>query len=167
MIIENRFWNIIVIYYTGIGSRQTPFDICNKMSLLAIELEKLEYTLRSGGANGADQAFENHIHNKRIYLPCEHYNKDIHKLASNIAEANHPAWNKCSTMAKLLHTRNVFQVLGDDLKTPSKFVVCWTKDGKDSGGTGTAIRIAHKNNISVFNYFYGDITKNVLEYNLW
>lgn len=59
-----------------------------------------------------------------------------------------------------LHTRNVFQVLGPDLRTPSKFCVCWTPDGAVSqedykagvtGGTGTAINLASLYNIPVAN----------------
>jgi len=48
----------------------------------------------------------------------------------------------CSDYAKKLHGRNVKQVLGDDLKTPSDFLLCWTKEGKDVGGTRTAIVLA-------------------------
>ena len=46
------------------------------------------------------------------------------------------------------HTRNVFQVLQEDLKTPVKFVGCWTPcgsyqyDDKPSGGTAIAINLA-------------------------
>lgn len=68
-----------------------------------------------------------------------------------IAAAHHPAWGKCSPIARRLLGRNPFQVLGRDLKSPSLFVVCWTADGKDSGGTGTAIRIAETYGVPVFN----------------
>jgi len=52
-------------------------------------------------------------------------------------------------------TRNVYQVLGEDLKTPVSFVVCWTPTGDTKGiapgGTGQAMRIAQASNIPVFN----------------
>ena len=38
------------------------------------------------------------------------------------------------------------QVLGLDLKTPSKFLICWTPEGKEKGGTATAIKLAIINN---------------------
>ncbi|MDK9789889.1 hypothetical protein [Vibrio sp. D431a] len=60
------------------------------------------------------------------------------------------------------HLRNVFQVLGDDpieSPIPSRLLVCWTPDGakeweettQRTGGTRTAIRLALRHNIPVFN----------------
>lgn len=48
-------------------------------------------------------------------------------------------------------SRNSYQVLEKDLNTPVEFVLCWTKDGKASGGTGQAMRIAKDKNIPIFN----------------
>ena len=54
-------------------------------------------------------------------------------------------------------TRNVHQILGLDLRTPTSAVICWTADGatsittEDTGGTGQAIRIASDLGIPVFN----------------
>ena len=44
--------------YAGIGSRRTPDDVLEQMTQLAQELGKLGWTLRSGGADGADRAFQ-------------------------------------------------------------------------------------------------------------
>lgn len=52
--------------------------------------------------------------------------------------------------ARKLQARNSHQVLGLDLETPSEFIVCWTKNGKSSGGTGQAIRIALDYGIPIF-----------------
>jgi hypothetical protein len=41
-------------------------------------------------------------------------------------------------------------VLGLDLETPSKFIICWTKNGKGQGGTGQALRIAKEYGIPIF-----------------
>jgi hypothetical protein len=43
-------------------------------------------------------------------------------------------------------------VLGHDLRSPSRFVVCWTADGRATGGTGQAIRIAEAYAVPVFNF---------------
>ncbi len=67
--------------------------------------------------------------------------------------------NNLGEYAAKLHGRNAFQVLGNDLKTPSSFLLCWTQDSCEhhnqrqysTGGTGTAISIASMNNIPVFN----------------
>ncbi len=90
-------------------------------------------------------------------------------MADKIAEANHPNWAACNDSARKLHTRNVYQVLGPGLgvvshETMSKFVVCWTKDGKASGGTGQALRIAAKYDIPIFNLFFDNALEQLEEY---
>lgn len=147
--------------YAGIGSRKTPSAILHMMSNFATHLERRGWTMRSGGANGADSAFEAGIQisnqNKEIYLPWGKFNGNSSPLtkpseqAMIIAEQFHPAWDKCSDGAKLLHARNVHQMLGRYLATPSLFVICWTPDGNISGGTGQALRMANSFNIPVFN----------------
>jgi hypothetical protein len=48
-------------------------------------------------------------------------------------------------------------VLGADLTSPARFVLCWTPDGsldgrgRRVGGTGQALRIAHHHGIGVIN----------------
>ena len=135
--------------YTGVGSRNAPDEILARMTALASRLEDMGYTLRSGGAEGADQAFEAGVKNaafKEIYLA-----KDATSAAEAIARDFHPNWDACSSYARALHSRNVFQVLGLDLKTPSQFVICWTRNGLQIGGTRTAIVVAEANRIPVFN----------------
>lgn len=50
------------------------------------------------------------------------------------------------------------QILGKDLKTPSKFVLCWAKPTDDKGnvkgGTGTAVRLAIYMRIDIINMYY-------------
>lgn len=155
-------------YYAGIGSRETPPDIKNIMGLFATKMENKGWILRSGGAPGADSAFEHGIkdpHNMEIFLPTFTFNG---KYSSNIGYYNfyecsgvysaidtvhkfHPTPYKLSTYAKFLMARNAMQVLGRDLKTPSKMIVCWTPDAKIIGGTAQAIRIATHYNIPVYN----------------
>lgn len=155
--------------YTGIGSRETPGEIANQMSLIGMTLAFDGWTLRSGHAAGADLAFENGAKDipsgaMEIYLPWATFNSppkndphyiDVRKLpnweeARVIAEQFHPAWGKCDTNARLFHTRNVYQILGADLNTRSDLVICWTKNGKQQGGTGQALRLANYLNIPVF-----------------
>lgn len=65
--------------------------------------------------------------------------------------------------------RNIFQVLGKDLDTPSDFVVFWAKpignSGKVSGGTNTAVALALQESIPVFN-MYNDPTLKALRSHL-
>lgn len=56
------------LLYAGIGSRETPRSILDLMTAIARKLEALGYTLRSGGATGADTAFEEGVERlKEIY----------------------------------------------------------------------------------------------------
>lgn len=137
------------IFYAGVGSRKTPDNILALFKEISKRLEKNGFVLRSGGADGADKAFETGVidpNNKEIFY-ANHSTND----SENIAKDIHPAWDRCSSFAKKLHGRNVFQIMGHDLKTHSSFVLCWTKGGKPIGGTATAINLAIKLNIPVFN----------------
>ena len=55
---------------------------------------------------------------------------------------------------KKLHGRNVFIILGKNFVTPVKFVICYTPDGKNSGGTGLGMNIAGYYDIPIYNLFY-------------
>jgi len=150
------------IYYAGIGSRETPQEILNYFTVLGRYFAQLEFVLRSGGAQGADKAFENGSDLiegcKEIYLPWKGFEGSKSPYyqdrpeAREIAATYHPAWERLSEGAKKLQTRNVHQILGWELDTPSNFVICWTKKGKGTGGTGQAIRIANAYNIPVFDF---------------
>ena len=147
------------IYYAGIGSRKTPQAILIQMKVLAFILAEKGFVLRSGGADGADSAFEQGCDRingvKEIYLPWKRFNENesplfepdssIRKYASQF----HPVWETLSFSVKQLHARNCQQVLGKDLQSPSAFVLCWTSP--NHGGTSQAIRVAEANGIPVIN----------------
>ena len=92
---------------------------------------------------------------RKSTLPRKHLaivrNKDLISETERIASEVHPAWDKCNEWARGMHSRNCHQILGYDLKSPVDAVICWTPDGAVVGGTATAIRIAMKYNIPVFN----------------
>ncbi len=165
-------------YYTGVGSRSTPPHVLALMAAIAQRLSEQGFTLRSGGADGGDTAFEMGAVEKQIYIPwstfagpadpnvsrivCgeEHLTAAYYDEARVIAERHHPAWERCSSAARKLHTRNVFQVLGYDLQTPSEFVICWTPEGSGKGGTGQAIRIAKHYDVPVYDLGHPDVMAN-------
>lgn len=167
-----------MIYYAGIGSRETPKEILDYFNILGAYFGKLGFTLRSGGANGADKAFEigcDRVNGlKEIFLPWKGFegsNSSYYEdrpEAHEIAAQYHPYWHNLSKGARSLQARNSHQVLGWDLDTPSDFIVCWTKNGKGSGGTGQAIRLAKAFNIPVFDAgSYGslnDVKANLKEF---
>lgn len=103
---------------------------------------------------------------RRSTLPRKHLaiirNKDLIVETERIASEVHPAWDKCNEWARGMHSRNCHQILGYDLQSPVDAVICWTPNGKIKGGTATAIRIALKYNIPVFNLGVKD-KDNVLQ----
>ena len=147
-------------YYAGIGSRETPEDILIIMSRIARGLEKKRYILRSGGAKGADTAFSVCAKRKEIYTP----QSDLPRWTHIFTEHFHPAPHNLKDYGKRLMCRNAMQILGRDGDTPVDFVVCWTKDGKASGGTGQAIRIAEYFYIPVFNLKNEDALEKLKEF---
>lgn len=154
-------------YYAGIGSRETPKDVCFLMTAIAKRLASLGYTCNSGGADGADAAFERGaVINRQIFLPWDGFNgRNIQNLTKLHGEGSylvppfngdlvrkyHPKPDALSDAGWKFMSRNSYQVLGKDLNTPVEFVLCWTKDGKASGGTSQAMRIAKDYNIPIFN----------------
>lgn len=155
-------------YFTGIGSRRTPskyIPIINEISSFLSN----EYILRSGHADGSDMFWEDGYKgvngNVEIYIPWKGFNGSKSELyeqseeARYIASQYHPNWKNLKESHKKLMSRNVHQVLGKDLNTPSDFIICWTPDGcttkqgrtKETGGTGQAIAIASDKNIPIIN----------------
>lgn len=150
--------------YAGIGSRETPSSVLDDMWHIAFQLGFMNWILRSGGAPGADTAFEsgcNHAGGtKEIYIPWAGFQgrrdaivgaeqpnfQDALQLASNF----HPAWDRCKQGARALHARNGYQILGKSLTQKADCVICWTRNASGTGGTGQALRIAKHFNIPIF-----------------
>lgn len=182
-------------FYTGVGSRETPSVVLDLMREAARKLAEKGMTLRSGAADGADQAFElgwldwyvkqtpwpsPGEQRAELYLPWSGFNKHddfgcfganmslsilrLVKEAEHIASTLHPAWDAVkkdgtpvlSQAAKKLHTRNVYQVLGQTLDTPSRFLVGYApldKQGNPKGGTATAMKLAERYDVKVYNLY--------------
>lgn len=161
----------MTVYYAGIGSRKSPQPVIEQMSYLAQYAAEHNWVLRSGGAPGADSAFERGCDRgngkKEIFLPWRGFNKNesdlcvVKECAMDLAKMIHPAYNKLSHSAKLLIGRNMYQIMGDSMVDPVSCVICWTADGCESyhtysiltGGTGSAISLASRKNIPIFNLF--------------
>lgn len=173
--------------YSGVGSRETPLYILYMMSQLAMIFEKKGYVLRSGCALGADAAFEDALSdpakNAEIYIPNMGFPKkmgtffkkhyiipeklygtsfnSLYNQATRLIHKHdiHKAWQRCPPYVMKLHNRNMFQVLGIDLKSKSNFNVCYTSGGETkyedtnqhTGGTGTAINASDIFKVPLFN----------------
>jgi hypothetical protein len=164
----------VPLVYAGIGSRQAPPLQAARMERLGQVLAEHGWTLRTGLAEGADQAFYRGAHSGEgpveLFLPWPSFEQAARiaggrdtvlgrpaREAFTLAERFHPAWAKLSRGARALHARDGHQVLGADLETPAGLVICWTgngtRDGQaaGSGGTGQAVRIAAAYEVPVLN----------------
>lgn len=157
--------------YAGVGSRETPPAVQDFMRDIAARLARRAYLLRSGAADGADTAFEDGCKavggRMEIWLPWKGFNEHADtgfyptEAHAAVAATVHPAWDRLTRGPRALHSRNVGQVLGRGLDQPVSFVLCWTRDGcindatrtEDTGGTATAIVLAARRGIPVFNLF--------------
>lgn len=159
---------------TFVGSRNTPAKIIKKYSIVTEVLAEEGVILRSGNAHGFDQVLYNIlVENREIYLPHSRFGRPLenstnvytprfdfanYKQAEEIVRELHPNKNLKPTQMRYL-ARDVYQVLGKDLNTPSDVVFCWTEDGAytleqlttDTGGTAMAIRVAIHYGIPVVN----------------
>ena len=159
----------LVPVYAGVGARATPEPVLAHMREIAERLGERGWLLRTGGADGADSAFAAAAppDRREVIVPWRGYNgldtragegsacrvltpAEIEAMRP-LAEPHHPAWERCAATVRDLHARNVAVLLGTDLKQPAHAVVCWTKDGRDIGGTGLAIRLAQHRGIPVLN----------------
>ena len=150
--------------YAGIGSRATPGAVLETMTVMAAWLARRGWHLHTGGAAGADTAFAagTPAGRRTVFLPWPayrgHRGADCRTLPPDrmdrclaMAAVHHPAWHRCSPAARKLHARNVEIVLGTNTASPVHAVVCWTRGGAVTGGTGLGIRIARAHGIPVLN----------------
>lgn len=157
--------------YAGIGSRDIPDPIKKAIFNIAKELAELDYELRTGGAVGSDFTFEQGCDSvkgkKIIFVPWKGFGKKwgrtdyahdeyhVKQEARDQVEAlidEYKDFNKaCEEYVWKLVSRNMHQVMGFDLSSPAKFIVCHTKDGEEVGGTRWALRKAHKHDIPIYN----------------
>lgn len=161
------------MYYAGIGSRQTPEAILQVFEQIGEGFAQKGLTLRSGRADGADSYFETGARRAggdcEIFLPWASFqknsplgaypgivfsslSKEQTQAAINSVRHFHPCPQNLSQGALKLMARNYCQLFGTSPDSEaSAFVVCYTNDGKASGGTGQAIRMAEAADIPVLN----------------
>ena len=161
-------------YYAGIGAREIPEDIRKELIKIGATLASKGYILRSGGAQGADSAFERGCDlvkgSKEIFLPWKNFNdsqspffltKNYYDLEP-IAKTIYLNWDNVSIGVRKMHARNVQQILGNipGQDQPVDFVVCWTNRPADQfGGTRFGMRLAEARSIPVYN-LYEELDRN-------
>lgn len=151
--------------YAGIGSRRTPPRIAALIAQPAQSLARNGFTLRSGGARGADSAFEywhraaeprsadEPIRSPEIYRPDSPPMWAL-ELVQCYLDNGHK-WASFPEYKRKLLARNMQQVLGPDGGSPALFVLYWTEEddfsAPSAGGTRYALRCAVAHNVPILN----------------
>lgn len=156
-----------------IGSRRLSAGAIAACESGGADLARAGYVVSSGGAQGADQAFMRGAlgGGGRVvcYLPWARYEAEA--LASmrhlggelsievydpardtewlSLAEANHPAWERCSRGARSLHARNSGIVLGRASSERAAVVVAMPSVDY-SGGTMQGMRLSQTSGVAVW-----------------
>ena len=144
--------------YAGVGSRRTPPDVLAAMADIAQTLGDAGTALSTGGAYGADKAFETGALRTdapiTVHTPWPGYNgyrpgrdpeSDIDVVHpkpadrirgtayADIAHEHHPQWSRCSRGVRALFVRNVSILAGalddDGATLPVRAVVAYTPNG--------------------------------------
>ena len=157
--------------FAGIGPRNLdPGEPWFKVEEFAGRLFSDGWHLRTGAAPGADSAFmlgfgwKHWMSGLSVFLPWKDFNNfserppmwnenDVHVVGDSSilrekAAESHPAWSRLSSGARKLIARNVAIILGEDLKSPVKFVATHTTEGW-TGGTGFTLRLAQEAGIPI------------------
>ena len=150
------------VAYAGVGSRATPREVLAGMSDVAQVLGDAGLALSTGGADGADKAFEAGALRTdapvTVHTPWPGYNgyrpgRDpesdidvIHPKAGDavrgmsflhLARKHHPAWDRCRRGARALFLRNVSILAGalddDGAVLPVRAVIAWNPNGSAHG----------------------------------
>ena len=148
--------------YAGVGSRRTPPDVLHAMRDIARTLGDAGTALSTGGADGADKAFETGALRTdapiTVHTPWPGYNgyrpgrdpetdidivhpqstATVHGHAyADLAREHHPHWNRCGRGARALFTRNVSILAGardeDGATLPVRAVIAYTPNGLSVG----------------------------------
>lgn len=148
-------------FYAGIGQRKVPKSVRSHMTSLAKRLNNMNFTLRSGDAEGSDQAFQ----------AGAGRNASIFKTSSNdsvseSATGNVTFFDKMSnaerkaaydSVARLnpsgssqdSFARDYFKVIGTGGLVDSAFIACYANESDRE--SWQAIRVARERGIPVFN----------------
>ena len=151
--------------YVGTGNKEAPSNVLETMKRLSSELSGFGYTLRTGGLDGPDQAFEDGDPKCELYLPWRGFNNRESKLTFNTPESLgtarmfHTGFDGLKPAIQAFLAKNARMVLGKDMRSPAMFVLCWSEDGAEhqrektqrTGNVGHVIAIANALKIPVFN----------------
>lgn len=98
--------------YAGIGSRATPPEVVSIMRRLAEDMDRRGWILRSGGASGADSAFEAGARDpsrRAIYLPGSSFNGRQAGPGGYFDSTQLPGWQAALGTVMEFHPSRTYQ----------------------------------------------------------
>ena len=123
--------------------------------------------LRTGISPGADEAFFRGARaaagRVELYLPWPDFQADVWSgtqrpevrvlrapspAGQELAARFHPHWRSLAPRERLLLARDGHEVLGADLASPARFVVCWTAEGSLDGSSLTSTLARHSGSVT-------------------
>lgn len=151
------------IHIAGIGSRGLNAEQLEHCEKLGGWITQLGFHLHSGGAVGADQAFQRGGASKNpalvhIHVPWSSYEQGsrvngaqvdvlqnlpslVFDFYEGLAMEHHPAWGKLTQGGAALHTRNG-RIIQPIPHLNVDLVLAWPSDKIGGGGTGQGMRMA-------------------------
>lgn len=159
------------LIYTGMGSSGGSLAAVDRARRLGARMAELGWVLRTGGCPGVDRAFTAGASQQggasEIYLPWKGYGghvglvcgPDEYQRAMQIAQKAVDNWSTLTEGQRLLKACIVLELLGSNLRMPSRVLVCWSPDGCESaaattrrtGDAALAIHVAEQSRIPVVN----------------
>lgn len=152
--------------YVGVGPMTAGEDMCAQAKIFGQAMAEMGWTLRSGGAEGLDEAFERGAlegnGKTEIFIPSADFRKRfkssdkvIHTLDKHIEAMRevaplHENWSQLGTTVQMFLTRIPFCLFGEKLDKPAHFVVGWSKHYPHTGA-GIVLKMAEMAGIPAFN----------------
>ena len=153
------------LIYVGIGPQTAGEAVIEMSKAFATAMAEMKWTLRSGGAEGMDEAFEAGCDSvqgtKEIFIPDAGFRKrnnstdkivhtlDKHLNAIQQAKPFFPTWDKLGTTTQMFLVRNVFALFGEKLNKPANLVVTWNQ--YEGTGSFQLLQMAKTAGIPAFN----------------
>ena len=128
--------------YAGFGSWNTPAHIVVVIESLGRALAEAGWTLRTGGAAGAESAFERGCdavggRKELVGRPA-----DIESASAQFWPETLLPWAQLSANTRALLAQSACQILGPDLDAPAKFLAYWKSTDGRSFEIDHALQIA-------------------------
>ena len=128
----------IYLPYAAISNDNAPSHVVEQFKKIAMDMETRGYTMRTSGNKGVEEIIESLVSNKEVHVAWKGFNQRetqftrVDKAAIELVGTLHPAFNDLKDSVKTIIARYAHVILGKDLKSPVRCVVCWTEDGAES-----------------------------------